>query len=99
MLKTLSCSWPPRLHSRLNKASFALSLSRLTCISGAPPVMSSVVTSGDSASISKHLSAVARSIISLRFGEDSTWQWEQAWLQYRPMFNWRMAVAERGMTG
>jgi hypothetical protein len=30
---------------------------------------------------STHLSAVGRSIISVRRGELSTWQWVQAWLQ------------------
>ena len=32
-------------------------------------------------------SAVGRSIISFRRGELSTWQCEQAWLQYKPTFS------------
>ena len=32
---------------------------------------------------------------SLRSGEDSTWQCEQAWLQYKPMLTCRIVVGFR----
>eukprot|EP00982_Pelagococcus_subviridis_P003757 28262-Pelagococcus_subviridis.AAC.3 len=32
---------------------------------------------------------------SLRSGDDSTWQCEHAWLQYRPMLTWRIVVGLR----
>lgn len=35
-----------------------------------------------------HCSAVCLSIISVLLGEDSTWQWLHAWLQYKPMLIW-----------
>ena len=65
------------------------------CSSGAPPVMSSVVTDGEFARISRHLSATSLDMASCRRGLDSTWQWLQAWLQYRPMFNCKTSVAKR----
>ena len=49
------------------------------------PVRSSILTDGLLARISIHLTAVSWFIISLRFGDDSTWQWLHAWLQYNPM--------------
>ena len=49
--------------------------------------MSTVVTLSCPLTSSMTLSAVALLIVSVRFGELSTWQWEHAWLQYRPMFS------------
>ena len=46
--------------------------------SGAPPVMSTVRTDVAVAMSSTHRRAVARSIISVRSGELSTWQWLHA---------------------
>ena len=40
---------------------------------------------------------VSRSIISFLLGLDSTWQWAQAWLQYRPTLSCRMVVVLRTM--
>ena len=56
--------------------------------SGAPPVRSRVLMlPGLALRSAMQRSAVRRSIISLRSGELSTWQCEQAWLQYRPMLS------------
>mmetsp|Transcript_27046 Transcript_27046/g.76076 ORF Transcript_27046/g.76076 Transcript_27046/m.76076 type:complete len:280 (-) Transcript_27046:61-900(-) len=74
---------------RTRKRKFAFS-------SGAPPVISSVVMDGVDLSSSMHCAAVSAVIISvLRRGDDSTWQWLQAWLQYRPMLSCRMVVGLR----
>jgi hypothetical protein len=53
----------------------------LALSSGAPPVMSTVVTLLQPRTSCTQRSAVGRSIISVRLGELSTWQWVQAWLQ------------------
>ena len=50
------------------------------------PVMSSRPTPGLASSSVRHRSVVSRVMTSFRRGEDSTWQWLHAWLQYRPMF-------------
>lgn len=64
--------------------------------SGAPPVMSTVVMLPAACCIScTQRSAVALSIISVRRGELSTWQWLHAWLQYSPTFIWKMVAGER----
>jgi clan AA aspartic protease (TIGR02281 family) len=63
--------------------------------SGAPPVMSTVVMLPCCRISSTQRSAVALSIISVRLGELSTWQWVQAWLQYRPMLIWKMVAGAR----
>jgi hypothetical protein len=68
---------------------------KLAFSSGAPPVMSTVVTLLQLRISCTQRSAVARSIISVRFGELSTWQWVQAWLQYRPMLIWKTWAGER----
>mmetsp|Transcript_52230 Transcript_52230/g.150379 ORF Transcript_52230/g.150379 Transcript_52230/m.150379 type:complete len:218 (-) Transcript_52230:236-889(-) len=70
----------------LSRSSAAPSMSRLKprFNSGAPPVMSRVLTLGDCRKRCKHRSTTSSDIISLRSGEDSTWQWLQAWLQYKP---------------
>ena len=39
--------------------------------------------------------AVASSMASVRSGELSTWQCEQAWLQYRPILSWSTAASPR----
>ena len=56
------------------------------CIIQKVPVRSRSFTEGLFSRISIHLTAVGWSIISFLFGEDSTWQWLQAWLQYNPIF-------------
>ena len=64
--------------------------------SGAPPVKSSVLTLPWLASRrAMQRSAVCRSIISFLRGELSTWQWEHAWLQYRPMFSCSVVAGSR----
>ena len=65
--------------------------------SGAPPVMSRVPMEPSAASMSSTMrSATSLDMTSLvRSGEDSTWQCEHAWLQYRPMLTWRMVVGFR----
>ena len=49
--------------------------------SGAPPVMSSVRRLGVLATSSTTRAASAALSVSERFGDDSTWQCPQAWLQ------------------
>lgn len=63
--------------------------------SGAPPVISTHFTEGDFLTISKQRSAISKLICSVRLGDDSTWQWLHAWLQYKPMFIWKMDVGSR----
>ena len=56
------------------------------------PVRSSVWMEGLFSKMCRHLSAISRPIISFRFGDDSTKQWLQAWLQYSPMLAWRIST-------
>lgn len=63
------------------------------------PVISIVWICFDLSNSSTHFSAVFQVIISLLLGELSTWQWEHAWLQYNPMFNWRISVSRRWTGG
>ena len=64
--------------------------------SGAPPVMSRVLMQQlGCLKSSMQRSAVDLSIISVRLGELSTWQCEQAWLQYSPIFSWRIEADSR----
>mmetsp|Transcript_26067 Transcript_26067/g.72985 ORF Transcript_26067/g.72985 Transcript_26067/m.72985 type:complete len:247 (-) Transcript_26067:37-777(-) len=100
---TRSCCPGSRSTVRLQRSSTSLpcalacSTMYLKCelSSGAPPVMSTTSMLGEAASSSTQRSAVFRSIISVRRGDDSTWQWEQAWLQYRPMLSWKVLVTLR----
>mmetsp|Transcript_37344 Transcript_37344/g.89821 ORF Transcript_37344/g.89821 Transcript_37344/m.89821 type:complete len:234 (-) Transcript_37344:16-717(-) len=65
-------------------------------ISGAPPVRSRVCTDGLFRSSSRHCSATSKLICSLTLsGEDSTWQWVQAWLQYKPIFSCKILGSRR----
>ena len=68
-------------------------------ISGAPPVMSTVCTDGDAARSSSTRCAVASSIVSVRFGDDSTWQCVHAWLQYSPTFTCSVVTTSRRGAG
>ena len=65
-------------------------------ISGAPPVMSSVSIEGEAASTWSTRATVSSDIVSVRFGDDSTWQWLHAWLQYSPTLTCSIVVARRG---
>ena len=56
------------------------------------PVRSSVWIEGLFSKMCRHLSAMSLPIISFRFGDDSTKQWLQAWLQYSPMLAWRIST-------
>ena len=65
----------------------------------APGLMGPIAGMGGPSAAS--MSSTMRSATSLdmtslvRSGEDSTWQCEHAWLQYRPMLTWRMVVGFR----
>ena len=62
-------------------------------ISGAPPVISTVSTSGEAASTRRMCSTSRSSIASVRRGDDSTWQCVQAWLQSSPTLSCSIVTA------
>ena len=83
-----SMTWQP--HAR------AVSTRKRKCSlnSGAPPVRST--TAGRCARIhSATRWAVGKSIISVRHGAASTWQWRHVWLHLRPTLTWSACSGAR----
>eukprot|EP00962_Isochrysis_galbana_P046229 scaffold18527_cov90-Isochrysis_galbana.AAC.2 len=46
--------------------------------------MSTVATLGDASRTRRICATVSLDMVSVRRGDDSTWQWVHAWLQYSP---------------